>query len=224
MLGPTINHRWSYATAKQLLERYVLAHHRENGLPFTIFRPYNWFGPRMDFLSGRDGEGVPRVLACFMSVLLDGQPMRLVDGGGARRTFTYIDDAIDALMSILAKPEQSRNQIFNVGNGDGEVTIRELAHMMREVAAEISGDVCYVDHSIEDVSSLEFYGPAYEDCDRRVPDLRKAETRLGWRAKTNLRETLRITMPHYFDTYGRSEALTIVPAAASGVVAAHPVA
>jgi UDP-apiose/xylose synthase len=81
----------------------------------------------MDFLPGRDGEGVPRVLACFMSALLDGQPMRLVDGGGARRTFTYIDDAIDALMSILAKPEQSRNQIFNVGNGDGEVTIRELA-------------------------------------------------------------------------------------------------
>jgi UDP-apiose/xylose synthase len=178
----------------------------------------------MDFLPGRDGEGVPRVLACFMSALPDGQPMRLVDGGGARRTITYIDDAIDALMSILAKPEQSRNQIFNVGNGDGEVTIRELAHMMREVAAEISGDVCYLDHPIEDVPSLEFYGAGYEDCDRRVPDLRKAATRLGWRAKTDLRETLRITMQHYFDTYGQSAALTIMPTASSRVVAANSIA
>jgi UDP-apiose/xylose synthase len=79
--------------------------------------------------------------------------------------------------------------------------------MMREVAAEISGFGGYLEHPIEDVPSLEFYGAGYEDCGRRVPDLRKGQTRLGWRAKTDLRETLRITMQHYFDAYGRSAEL-----------------
>ena len=42
----------------------------ENGLEFSIVRPFNWIGPRMDFIPGIDGpsEGVPRVLACFSNV------------------------------------------------------------------------------------------------------------------------------------------------------------
>lgn len=71
IMGPIANQRWSYACAKQLMERFVYAHHMERGLPFTIVRPLNFFGPRMDFIPGRDGEGVPRVLACFMTVLFD---------------------------------------------------------------------------------------------------------------------------------------------------------
>ena len=203
VMGPTINNRWSYATAKQLFERYMLAHGQENGLPFTIVRPYNWFGARMDFIPGRDGEGLPRVLACFMTALLDQQPLQLVDGGGAYRTITYIDDAVEALMLMLEKPEGSTNQIFNVGNRGGEVTMKELAHMMREVAAEITGRQEFREHPIEDISAEKFYGTGYEDCDRRVPDIRKAEARLGWKAKTSLRETLRITMKYYFENYGR---------------------
>ncbi len=207
VMGPTSNNRWSYATAKQLFERYMLAHHQENGLPYTIVRPYNWFGPKMDFIPGRDGEGVPRVLACFMTALLDHQPMQLVDGGDAWRTITYIDDAIDALQAMLEQPKGSQNQIFNVGNRkDGEVTMKELAHLMREIAAEITGRPEYKDHPIEEVSSGKFYGEGYEDCDRRVPDISKAQSRLGWEPKTSLRETLRITMEHYFGKYGSSAA------------------
>jgi UDP-apiose/xylose synthase len=207
VMGPTINHRWSYATAKALYERYMLAHHQEQGLPFTIIRPYNWFGPRMDFIPGRDGDGVPRVLACFMTALLDGKPMQLVDGGHAYRTITYIDDAVDALVAMLEQPEKSQNQIFNVGNRAGEVTIRELAHLMRDVAAEITGKESFRNHPIEEISGEEFYGKGYEDCDRRVPDIRKAESLLGWKAKTDLRETLRVTMGYYFENYGRASGL-----------------
>lgn len=212
VLGPTINHRWSYAAAKQLFERYLLAHHLEHGLPFTMIRPYNWFGPRMDFIPGRDGEGVPRVLACFMSALLEGRPMQLVDGGSAYRTITYIDDAVDALMAILDRPERSQNQIFNIGNRAGEITIRDLAQLMREVAAEITGEAAYRDHPIEEVSGEVFYGTGYEDCDRRVPDLRKAESLLGWKAKTSLRDTLRLTMEYYFGAYGDVAAPTAAAA------------
>ena len=123
VMGPTVNHRWSYAAAKALFERFMLAHSQESGLPYTIIRPYNWFGPKMDFIPGRDGEGVPRVLACFMTALLDRQPMQLVDGGQAYRTITYIDDAVDALEAILENPAKSKNQIFNVGNEAGEIKI-----------------------------------------------------------------------------------------------------
>jgi UDP-apiose/xylose synthase len=133
VMGPTVNQRWTYATAKALFERYIYAHHIENGLPFTIVRPYNWFGPRMDYIPGRDGEGTPRVLACFMQALLDGEPMKLVDGGEAYRTITYIEDAIDALCRMLEVPDRAKNTFFNLGNRANEVTMRDLAHLMREV-------------------------------------------------------------------------------------------
>jgi UDP-apiose/xylose synthase len=204
VMGPTVNQRWSYAAAKALFERYLLAHGQENGLPFTIIRPYNWFGPRMDFIPGRDGDGVPRVLACFMTALLDQQPMQLVDGGDAYRTITYINDAVDALQLMLENPRGSENQIFNVGNReDGEITMKDLAYLMRDVAAEITGREAYRQHPIEEIPGEKFYGTGYEDCDRRVPDIHKAEARLGWKPQTGLRETLAITMKYYFENYGR---------------------
>lgn len=51
---------------------YSIAEGAENGLDFTIVRPFNWIGPRMDFIPGIDGpsEGVPRVLACFSNVCI----------------------------------------------------------------------------------------------------------------------------------------------------------
>jgi UDP-apiose/xylose synthase len=206
VMGPTINNRWSYAAAKALFERYILAHQQEHGLPYTIIRPYNWFGPKMDFIPGRDGEGIPRVLACFVTALLDRKPMMLVDGGRAYRTITYIDDAVDALELMLENPSKSKNQIFNVGNPQGEIMIRDLAYLMREIYAEISGDASYRSHPIEEISGTKFYGEGYEDCDRRVPNLDKARRLLGWEAKTSLRDTLRITMQYYYDTYGKKAA------------------
>jgi UDP-apiose/xylose synthase len=203
VMGPTVNSRWTYAAAKALFERYIYGNHVENGLPFTIVRPYNWFGPRMDFIPGRDGEGVPRVLACFMKALLDGQPLQLVDGGGVYRTITYIDDAVDALEAMLDVPKKAKNTFFNIGNRDNEVTIKELAHLMRDVYAEISGDDAYKNHPIEDVPGEKFYGPGYEDCDRRVCDVSRAERLLDWKAKIPLRDTLRHTMGHFYELYGK---------------------
>ena len=202
VMGPIANQRWSYAAAKALFERWIYANHTENGLPFTIIRPYNWFGPRMDFIPGRDGDGVPRVLACFMTALLDGKPLQLVDGGHARRTITYIEDSIDALMAMLEHPKKAKNQFFNIGNRTNEVSVRELAYLMRDVYAEITGNPAYREHPIEEVSSEKFYGPGYEDCDRRVADVSKAERLLGWRARHDLRDTLRATMRYFHEHYG----------------------
>ncbi len=202
IMGPIHNQRWSYASAKQLVERYIFALHQEEGLDFTIVRPFNFFGPRMDYIPGRDGEGVPRVLACFMRALLDGKPLQLVDGGTARRTITSIHDAIDAICLMIANPGAARNQVFNIGTPANEISMSELAVLMRDIYADVSGDENARQTPIETVSALQFYGPGYEDCDRRVPDISKAQTLLQWTPKISLEDTLRETIKYYFDAYG----------------------
>ena len=204
IMGPISNQRWSYACAKQLMERFIYANHKEHGLNFTIVRSFNCFGPRMDFIPGRDGEGLPRVLACFMAALLDGDPMKLVDDGTARRTIVSIHDATRALLLMLQRPENSANQIFNIGNRKNEVTIAELAQMMRRIYAKVTNDPSYESHPIEVISREQFYGEGYEDCDRRMPNLDKARKRLGWIPKVSLEDTLAETITYYYETYGKA--------------------
>jgi len=201
IMGPVMNQRWTYAAAKQMMERIVYAHHATTGMPFTIVRPLNFFGPRMDYLPTGNGEAAPRVLACFMSALLRGEPMKLVDGGTARRTIVAVEEATEAIERMLDRPESAKNKTFNIGNRMNEVTMRELAETMREVYAEITGDSAYRNHPMIDVSSAEFYGKGYEDCDRRMPDLTQALEHLDWQAKKNLREILLPTMRDYYDRF-----------------------
>lgn len=208
IMGPIPNQRWTYACAKQLMERYLYAHHKERGLPFTIVRPLNFFGPRMDYIPGRDGEGVPRVLANFMAALLDGTPMRLVDGGQARRTIVSIHDAVRAIVAMIERPSASQNQIFNIGNRDSEVTIAQLAELMRESYAEISGDDRYRNHPIVSVSSREFYGEGYEDCDRRMPRTDRARELLDWTPRLTLKQTIDDTVRYYYRLYGPAQQIT----------------
>jgi UDP-apiose/xylose synthase len=201
VLGPVSAQRWTYACAKQLLERVIFAYGFEHGLAYTIVRPFNFIGPRMDFLPGIDGDGVPRVLACFMDALLSGKPLKLVDGGKNFRSFTSIDDAIDALMAILERPHAAQGRIFNIGNPRNETTIAGLAKLMIRIYNELRPDFAVPASWFETVSSAEFYGQGYEDSDRRVPDISKAQSLLGWEPKTSLVSALRTTMAHYIREY-----------------------
>jgi UDP-apiose/xylose synthase len=199
ILGPVSAQRWSYACAKQLVERMVFACGREQGLDYTIVRPFNFIGPRMDFVPGIDGEGVPRVLACFLGALLGGSPLQLVDGGRNRRCFTYIGDAIDACMKILERPRAAGGQVFNIGNPANETTIAGLARLMiRLWQRHVPGAGRA---RVKKVSSAEFYGPGYEDCDRRMPDIRRARTLLGWEPSTGLEAALDMTIRAAVDHY-----------------------
>ncbi len=202
IMGPVSAQRWSYASAKQLLERVIFAFGVEKGLDYTIVRPFNFIGSRMDYIPGIDGEGVPRVIACFMESLLLDKPLQLVDGGKSRRVFTGIDDAVDAVVRILERPDKSARQIFNIGNPSNEVTIRDLAEMMVALFKELYPHR-QNNPRIVTVSSDDFYGCGYEDCDRRAPDISKVEKLLGWKPETGLQEALRKTMISYVEYYGK---------------------
>ena len=197
ILGPVGKHRWIYACGKQLLERVLHAYGLEGRLNYTIVRPFNFVGPKIDYLPSRD-DGTPRVFSFFMEALLTGTPLKLVDGGSHRRCYTYIDDAVDCLARIVENPGGvCDRQIFNVGAPQNETSIRELAELMREIYAERFGAPGEPRPAIIDVPAAEFYGEGYEDSDRRIPDITKARTLLGWEPRWGLRDLLGETMAYY---------------------------
>ncbi|KAI5388782.1 UDP-D-apiose/UDP-D-xylose synthase 2, variant 2 [Lathyrus oleraceus] len=205
IFGPVHKQRWSYACAKQMTDRLIYAEHAENGLKFTIVRPYNWIGPRMDFIPGVDGpsDGVPRVLACFSNNLLRGEPLKLVDGGRSQRTFLYVKDAIEAVLLMIDNPNRANGHIFNVGNPDNEVSVKQLAELMIKVYAKVA-DVPASSLSTLDVTSEDFYGKGYDDSDRRIPDMTIITKQLGWKPRTSLDELLDSTLQYQHQTYSHA--------------------
>ncbi|PNY17224.1 bifunctional polymyxin resistance protein ArnA [Trifolium pratense] len=205
IFGPVEKQRWSYACAKQMTDRLIYAEYAENGLKFTIVRPYNWIGPRMDFIPGVDGpsDGVPRVLACFSNNLLRGEPLKLVDGGQSKRTVLYIKDAIEAVLLMIDNPDRANGHIFNVGNPDNEVSVKELAELMIKVYAKVA-DIPASSLSTLNVRSEDFYGKGYDDSDRRIPDMTIITRQLGWKPKTSLDDLLDSTLRYQHQTYSHA--------------------
>mgnify|MGYP000865325810 CR=1 FL=1 len=203
ILGPVVSHRWIYSCAKQLLERVLHAYGLERGFNYTIIRPFNFLGPKIDFLL-HEKEGVPRVFSFFMDALLNGTVMKLVNGGGQRRCYTYIDDAIDCSMRILENPGGvCDRQIFNIGSPQNEISIREMAGMMRDIYASRFRDVSVPLPEMVSVTGEEFYGAGYDDSDRRIPDVTKARTLLGWEPRWGVRELIETTIEYYVREYRR---------------------
>jgi UDP-apiose/xylose synthase len=197
ILGPIKKHRWIYASAKQLLERVLHAYGLEGKLNYTIIRPFNFIGPRIDYLPV-EGDGVPRVFSCFMAALMEGTPMKLVNGGSHRRSYTYIDDATECIYRIVQnKYGVCDREIINIGSVQNEVSIRELAEMMRAIYDEKYKKPGISLSPIITVTGQEFYGEGYEDCDRRIPDCSKAHKLLGWVPQTGISEILNRTMSYY---------------------------
>lgn len=194
VFGPVRKQRWIYATAKQLLERVLYAHGEAGELRYTIVRPFNFLGPRIDYLVPAGTTGGPRVFPHFMSALLAGGLMHVVDGGHARRAFLDVRDGSRALQTILDDPARSQQRIFNVGNPENQLTILELAHLMIELYGELTGTAPNV--TIEPIDGEVFYGVGYEDSDREPPDITRIRA-LGWTPRYDLRTTLRETMTYY---------------------------
>ncbi len=197
--GPVTASRWSYATAKLLTERYIAG---LKNLKWTVVRPFNFVGPYMDFMPGVDGSGIPRVLANFSSALVRGEPLKLVNGGVAKRSFTSVFDAVDFMFALFETGDVAFSQAFNIGNPDNELTIAELANKMRKIFAEIKSVNVETIPEPEVVSGVDYYGEGYEDSMRRLPSVEKAKRLLGFKAKTPIDVVLRESLTWFVNHYG----------------------
>jgi UDP-4-amino-4-deoxy-L-arabinose formyltransferase/UDP-glucuronic acid dehydrogenase (UDP-4-keto-hexauronic acid decarboxylating) len=200
VLGPINKQRWIYSCSKQLLDRVIWAYGQEGKLQFTMFRPFNWIGPKLDDLYAAK-EGSSRVVTQFILNLLERTPIRLVDGGFQKRCFTYVEDGIDCLMKIIENPGGAADgQIFNIGNPDNEASVKELAHMLRDLFArhpDHKDDGVYAD--IVETRHEDYYGKGYQDITSRKPSIAKARKLLGWEPKTDLVTSLKITLDSFLE-------------------------
>jgi nucleoside-diphosphate-sugar epimerase len=198
--GPINKPRWIYACSKQLMDRVIAAYGQQEGLDYTLFRPFNWIGPGLDSIHTAK-EGSSRVVTQFVGHIVRGEPIQLVDGGVQRRTFTYIDDGIDALMKILVNQDgRASGQIYNIGNPRNNYSIRELAQTMVRLASDYpeyrdsASQVRIVTTTAED-----YYGSGYQDVSNRTPMVDQTCRDLEWAPEVGMEEALRRVFDFYRD-------------------------
>jgi UDP-glucuronate decarboxylase len=117
-----LNSRLPYAVVKNLGEIYFRTYHREYGLPYTIFRFFNTYGP----LQSEDF-----VISKFVSRALSGEDLTVYGDGKQTRTFCYVDDSIDFQVMCLEK-DLYVNETVNIGS-DHEIDMNELAGLVRKL-------------------------------------------------------------------------------------------
>ncbi len=196
--GPIHKERWIYSTSKQLLDRVIYAYGKHHNLSYTLFRPFNWFGPRLDnILNPKPGGS--RVLTQFIGNILRGEDVVLVNGGAQQRSFMYIDDGVDALMRIIEnKNDAARSQIFNVGNPTENISIRQLAETLVELIKQYPKHAAAASKTkLVKVDADKYYGAGYQDVSLRVPAIHRAAEKLGWQPKVDLMTGLRKTLDFY---------------------------
>ena len=171
--------RWSYSDAKAIEEAMAFALNQEKSLKVTTARLFNTVGPRQ---SAHYGMVVPR----FVRSALKNEPISIYGDGTQSRVFCHVDDAIEALLTLVGT-DKTMNEVYNVG-GTGEITIKELAdQVIKETKSQ---------SSIEFIPYEKAYAPGFEDMQRRVPDISKIKQELGWAPKKNLSQIIADVTAH----------------------------
>ena len=182
---------WSaYGFSKLAGEVYCRALNHEHGLPYTICRPFNAYGPG----ELPDPEpGIAHAVPDLIRKVLSGQrPLEIFGSGEQTRTLTHLDDIADGIATALAHPA-AMNEDFNISASD-ERTVAEIA--------ELIWDVCGRDPADFELHHL----PSFEvDVQRRWPSVEKARRLLGWKAQTDLREGLAATVAWLRESAGAGE-------------------
>jgi nucleoside-diphosphate-sugar epimerase len=206
--GPINKSRWIYSCSKQLLDRVIAAYGQQEGLRYTCFRPFNWIGPKLDDIDAAK-EGSSRVITQFIANLFSGEPIRLVDGGAQRRCFTYVDDGMDALMAVIENRDGvADGQIFNIGNPQGECSVKELAEKLIALyKARRARIPNFKEPQIEAIGGLAHYGAGYQDILSRKPSIAKARQNLGWAPKVALDDAIERTFDAFLEDWLASPAV-----------------
>jgi UDP-glucose 4-epimerase len=169
IVGSPLKSRWSYSEAKAIDESMAIFYHLEKGLPVRLVRFFNTVGPRQ---VGHYGMVVPR----FVEAALAGTPLAVYGTGNQSRCFCHVSDAVAAVLMLIDSPA-AVGQVFNVGN-DAEITIGDLA---KKVVSQLGSS-----STIEMIPYEDAYAPGFEDMQRRVPDISKIKSAIGWAPKLGL--------------------------------------
>ncbi|GLP97419.1 bifunctional UDP-4-amino-4-deoxy-L-arabinose formyltransferase/UDP-glucuronic acid oxidase ArnA [Paraferrimonas sedimenticola] len=201
IVGPISKQRWIYSVSKQLLDRVIWAYGKKEGLKFTLFRPFNWMGPRLDSLnSARIGSS--RAITQLILNLVEGTPIKLVDGGEQKRCFTDIEDGIEALFRIVAnKDNLCDGQIINIGAPENEASIKHMAEVLLEkFEAHPLRDQFPPFAGFKVVESHSFYGDGYQDVSHRKPSIRNAKRLIDWEPTHSMETTIEKTLNFFLDS------------------------
>lgn len=186
LLGPTTVARWSYAMSKAIDEHFAFAY-ADKGLPVSVVRYFNSYGPRLD------PKGYGSVIAKFITQARLGQPITVFDDGEQTRCFTYVDDTVHGTILAGTIPAAA-GQVFNIGSSR-EIKIVDLAKMIRRAVGSESQIIRQPYRNV--------FGENFEETRRRVPDVRRAEATLGFRAETSLEEGLQKVISWFQDVWPR---------------------
>jgi len=173
VLGPTDKHRWAYACSKLIDEFLALAYWKERKLPVIVVRLFNTVGPRQ---TGQYGMVIPN----FVRQALAGQPITVFGDGTQSRSFTYVGDVVRGMVALMDEP-RAIGQVFNIGNGR-EITIGDLADKVKALAGS-SSPVVRIPYD-------QAYETGFEDMARRVPDISKIKSLVGYEPTVELDEIL----------------------------------
>jgi UDP-glucose 4-epimerase len=173
VMGATTRHRWAYACSKALDEFLALAYWKEKKLPIIVVRFFNTVGPRQ---TGQYGMVVPT----FVKQALAGDPITVFGDGTQSRSFTYVGDVVEALLKLMVEP-RAIGHVFNIGNTE-EVSIKGLAEQIKQATSSQS--------TIVTIPYDQAYEAGFEDMPRRVPDLSKINSLIGYRPKVGLKEII----------------------------------
>jgi nucleoside-diphosphate-sugar epimerase len=175
ILGSTRVTRWLYAATKSLDECLAFAYWQEKQLPVVIVRFFNTIGPRQ---TGRYGMVVPR----FVDQALRNEPITVYGDGEQTRCFTDVRDVVRAITALMGSND-ALGEVFNVGQPN-EISIGDLARRIRELSSSHS-EVTLIPYD------QAFAGGGFEDMRRRVPNVEKLRSVIGFSPGIPLDETLR---------------------------------
>ncbi|MGA8181697.1 MAG: bifunctional UDP-4-amino-4-deoxy-L-arabinose formyltransferase/UDP-glucuronic acid oxidase ArnA [Desulfobacterales bacterium] len=198
ILGPIRKQRWIYSCCKQMLDRVIWAYGAQEGLQFTLFRPFNWIGPRLDSLeSARIGSS--RAITQLILNLAEGTPIQLVDGGSQKRCFTDVKDGVECLYRIIEnKSGCCDKKIINIGNPDNEASIRELAEILVKKFHQHPLHTQFPPFAgLREIESKAYYGSGYEDVQHRKPSIDNARRLLNWSPQIDIEQSVEETLDFF---------------------------
>jgi len=171
--------RSAYGFSKLTGEVYCRAAHEEHGLPYTICRPFNAYGPG----EMPDAEpGIAHAVPDLINKVLSGQrPLQIFGSGEQTRTLTHVDDIAEGLVTAMSSPA-ALHEDFNI-SADRELTVAEIARIVWEACGEDP-------HAF----ALEHVPTFAVDVQRRWPSVEKARKLLGWQAQVQLEDGIAQTV------------------------------